>query len=61
MDIILKRGKRGGVLVVVKFKGEKNFDPVRLEWVPRLRELEEIGNTLRMALAGEKGNVAKRR
>lgn len=48
MEIVLKKGRRGGVLVVVKFTEDKNFNPVRLEWVPRLKELEEIDKVVRI-------------
>jgi hypothetical protein len=41
MELQIKEGcKNGDLIVVVKFSEDKNFNVDKLEWVPRLRELD---------------------
>jgi hypothetical protein len=54
MEISLREGTKGGYIVVVKFEKDTNFDPVKLEWVPRKSELEKIGEAVRQALGVER-------
>lgn len=42
MEVLLVKAKSGDVLVVVRFQADTNFDVEKLEWVPRLDELDLI-------------------
>ena len=42
MEVLLEKAKSGDLLVVVRFTKDKNFNVEKLEWVPRLDELELI-------------------
>ena len=40
MEVVLKRAKSGDMLVLVRFKEDTNFDVEKLEWCPRIDELD---------------------
>ena len=42
MEVLLVKAKSGDTLVVVRFSKDSNFDVEKLEWVPRLDELDLI-------------------
>jgi len=52
MEIVLRKGayKKGDLVVVVKFSEASNFDVKKLEWVPKLEELELIQSTRRKVI-----------
>jgi hypothetical protein len=51
MKIEIRRGGRGDGLMVVKFEKASNYDPDKHEWVPKLKEVGLIYQTLK-AIAG---------
>jgi len=42
MEILLKKAKSGDLLVLVRFRSGRNFNAEKLEWVPRLAEVDKI-------------------
>jgi hypothetical protein len=46
MKLEIREGKRGLLLVVV-FEKDTNYDPEKHEWVPRFSELRKIKDILR--------------
>ncbi len=57
MEVLLVKAKSGDVLVVIRFKEDTNFDVGKLEWVPRLDELDLIMSAKKSIM--EKGKKGK--
>ena len=54
MKIEIKRGGRGGVLMVVKFEKATNYEPEKDTWVPTLKEVGLIYQTLKAIVGVDK-------
>jgi len=56
MELFLKKAKSGDVLVVIRFQKDTNFDVEKLEWVPRLDELELINDAKKAIMSKHEGD-----
>ena len=50
MEVVLKRARSGDVLVVVRFGEDSNFDKEKMEWCPRLDELDLVIDAKKMII-----------
>ena len=55
MEVLLEKAKKSGdLLVLVRFSKDTNFDPEKLEWYPRLDELELIDGAKKKIIENKK-------
>lgn len=54
MEVILGRYKSGDVMVMIRFEEDTNFNREKLEWIPRLAELELINKAMEKSVKEKK-------
>jgi len=57
MKVQLERSKSGDVLVVIQFEEDSNFDVKKMQWVPRLKELDLILDAKKLIMDKERGEL----
>jgi hypothetical protein len=50
MEVLLKKAKSGDLLVIIRFGKDSNFDVEKMEWCPRLDEMDLIWKARKMIM-----------
>ncbi len=57
MEIVVEKGSKGNLMVVVRFGSAKNFNKERGEWIPRLSEIDLLSECKEIIMVSEKNKI----